>query len=99
MHRSAVPSIDISSSASGLTIVGRVLALTDGTFDATLTLDKNGASGSMKTRQGGRLDLSAGKDGSVAKIGISYQPGDTVDVKLEVTVDGKPVARAHTALN
>jgi hypothetical protein len=92
----AVGTIEVSHGSGGLTIKGGALALTDGDFQGTLTIDKEGRSGTMKTSQGGRLSLRAGESGSVARVGLSYQPGDRIDIRLEITSGGEPVSLTRT---
>ncbi len=93
--RTALASIDVTKSDTGLVVKGRVLALVPGHFEATMAIIKSGTSGSMKTNQGGKLDLAAGETGVVAQAGLSFAPGDTLEVSLEVTSGGAVVSSSH----
>lgn len=94
----AVATITVTRSESGLLVTGGALALAPGDYEAAMSIDKSGKSGSMTTKQAGKLSLSAGESGSIAKVGLSYAPGDKVDIRLDVTAGGKPVSQAHTSI-
>lgn len=95
----AVASIDVSLSSGGLVFRGGALALTGGTYEATMDIDRTGAGGTMKTRQQGTLVLKAGQSGTIATVGVSFQPGDTFDIRLVVKSGDQNVSQAHVALN
>jgi hypothetical protein len=94
----AAATIDVTRSAGGILVSGGALALTDGAFKALMTIDKAGKSGSMKTTQGGDLALKAGESGEIARVGLSYEPGDTLEITLDVSAGGQTVSRTHTVL-
>ena len=96
--QSAIARIDVERSGGNLVVSGGALALSDGDFSAMLSVDKHGKSGTISSKQGGKLSLKAGESGSVARIGLSYQPGDRIEVTLDVTVGGRSVSEARTIL-
>jgi hypothetical protein len=94
----AVATITVGRSDAGLSVTGGALALSAGDYDAVMSIDKHGKSGAMKTKQAGKMSLGAGQSGSIAKVGLSYEPGDKVDIRLDVTAGGKAVSQAHTTI-
>jgi hypothetical protein len=94
----AVATITVGRTDAGLSVTGGALALSAGDYEATMSIDKHGKSGTMKTKQAGKMSLGVGQSGSIAKVGLSYEPGDKVDILLDVTADGKAVSQAHTTV-
>jgi hypothetical protein len=94
----AVATITISHTDTGLMVKGGALAFSAGDYEAVMSIDKHGRSGTMKTKQAGRMSLAAGQSGSIAKVGLSYEPGDHVDIRLDVTAGGKAVSQARTTI-
>ncbi|WP_164871808.1 curli-like amyloid fiber formation chaperone CsgH [Solirhodobacter olei] len=95
----AVASIGVSRSSSGLLLRGGVLALTSGTYKAQMDIDRTGAGGTMKTRQQGVLVLKAGQSGTIATVGVSFHPGDALDIRLVVESGDHNVSQARVTLN
>lgn len=94
----AIATITVGHTDAGLTVTGGALALAAGDYEASMSIDKHGKSGTMKTKQAGKMSLGAGQSGSIAKVGLSYEPGDHVDIYLDVTSGGKAVSQAHTTI-
>jgi hypothetical protein len=94
----AVATITVGRSDAGLSVTGGALALSAGDYDAVMSIDKHGKSGTMKTKQAGKMSLGAGQSGSIAKVSLSYEAGDKVDIRLDVTAGGKAVSQAHTTI-
>jgi hypothetical protein len=94
----AVATITVGRTDAGLLVTGSALALSAGDYEATMSIDKRGKSGTMKTKQAGKMSLAAGESGNIAKIGLSYEPGDKVDIRLDVTAGGNAVSQAHTTI-
>ena len=90
----AVADISITRTDDGLVVDGKVLALVAGRYEAILSINKGGKSGSAKTSQASRLDLAAGQTGTVAQTGLSFAPGDTLAVSLDVTSGGVVVSNS-----
>lgn len=94
----AVATITVGRTDAGLSVTGGALALLAGDYEATMSIDRRGKSGTMKTKQAGKMSLVAGENGNIAKVGLSYQPGDKVDIHLDVSAGGKAVSQAHTTI-
>lgn len=94
----AVATITVGRTDAGLSVAGGALALLAGDYEATISIDKYGKSGTVKTKQAGKMSLAAGESGNIAKVGLSYEPGDKVDIRLDVTAGGKAVSQAHTTI-
>jgi hypothetical protein len=94
-QRVAVASISVTRTDDGLLIGGEVVALAAGHYEATLSISKSGKAGSAKTSQASTLDLAAGQTGMVAQTGLSFAPGDTLDVSLDVTAGGVVVSNSR----
>jgi hypothetical protein len=94
----AIAIITVERTDAGLSVTGGALALSAGDYDAVMSIDKYGKSGTMKTKQAGKMSLGAGQSSSIAKVGLSYEAGDKVDIRLDVTASGKAVSQAHTTI-
>ena len=94
----AVATITVGRTDAGLSVTGGALAFSADDYEATMSIDKHGKSGTVKTKQAGKMSLAAGESGNIAKVGLSYAPGDKVDIRLDVTAGGKAVSQAHTTI-
>ena len=90
----AIANISITPTDDGLVVGGTVIALAAGRYEAVLSINKSGKSGSARTSQASKLDLAAGQTGIVAQTGLSFAPGDTLEVSLDVTSGGVVVSNS-----
>lgn len=88
----AVPLIGVTSNDAGIEIVGTALALRAGGFSGDMVISRQGKAGSVSTRQGRKFDLQAGEQAQIARVSISYEPGDRVLVTVTVSRNGEIVA-------
>lgn len=86
--------IVLEPSASGLTVVGRVIGVRRGAVNATMTIERSGRSGTVSTSQSGTFDLTAGETANVARTGFSYSPGDRIAISLSIDVEGRIVSES-----
>lgn len=87
----AVGAIVIEPGGDNLTITGRAVAVSDGHYDVDMNVRKSGKTGTTTTTQSGAFDLAAGESADVAKLGVSFAPGDDVVVELKVSEAGKVI--------
>ena len=90
----AVAVIDVVAGNDGLQIVGKASALADTSVDGKLSIIRTGAAGSVNTSQGGTVTVKAGESADIARVGLSFQPGDTFEADLVLTKDGATVSQA-----
>lgn len=90
----AVTVIDIERSAHGVDIVGRAVAFEPGLYRGEMTISRQGASGSVSTRQSREFELAAGETGSIARVGVSHSPGDKLEVTIVLTQNGSVISRS-----
>ena len=93
-----VASIEATASGNGVRFVGRVLALSEGRFDARMTIEKTGTSGRTSTSQGGAVTLVAGASADIATTTLSLAPGDQVSIDLVLSTDGQAVASSRLVI-
>lgn len=94
----AVASIAVEASQAGVTLRGQALALSAGRFETSMRIEKSGPSGRTSTTQGGALSLAAGEAGTVATVGLSLAPGDTLSIELVVTAGGQVVSTSQLSV-
>ncbi len=94
----AVAGIAAEPSAGGVTLAGRALALVAGRYEAEMRIEKSGASGRTSTTQGGAVTLAAGETGTVATVGLSMAPGDTLAVELVLSAKGREISRSRLSV-
>lgn len=92
---SALPTIILSNSEGSLSVEAGVLALADGKVDGQMSLDRSGPSGTVSTRQGRSMELAAGESATISQTGISFSPGDTIEISVILTVDGTVIGEAN----
>ena len=83
---------------SGVTLIAKVSALTSGQFDARMVVSKDGSAGSANTAQSGSYELSAGDTATVARLGLSLDPADRLEVKFTVKSAGATVATSSLSI-
>lgn len=93
----ALALIGVSKRDSGIEIVGSALALSAGSFSGEMTVAREGAGGTVQTRQGRKFDLAAGESADIARISLSYAAGDKVRVTITLSRNGSVIA--ETSLN
>ena len=89
----ALAFIDLNRTDSGIEIAGRVLALTSVQVKGEMTISRKGSAVSVSTRQGSDLTLAAGQSADVARVNVSFQPGDAIDVTVVLSQDGKIISQ------
>lgn len=90
----ALALIGIEQRENGIEIVGSALSLSEAELTGEMEISRRGSSGSVTTRQGGTLSLSAGETGDVARVGISFQPGDHLTVTMTLKQNGNIISEA-----
>jgi len=85
---SAIAVINVTPTKDGIQVIGQALALVDAKISGELSISRKGQAGSVTTKQGGQLDMSAGQTADIARVGVSYKTGDLLDVTLVLTQDG-----------
>ena len=95
---SAVPSIEVRPTDNGLSLIASIVALSAGDFEGRMTVKKSGPSGTTSTQQGSTFTLSHGQAATVATMGLSFQPGDDLEVELSVSSGGRDLAKSTIQL-
>lgn len=88
----ALALIEVTSRGDNMEIVGSALALTAGQFSGEMVINREGASGSVSTRQGRELTLDTGERTDIARVGVSHQAGDRLSITVTLKRDGNVVA-------
>lgn len=86
--------IDLRYTDNGIEVLGKALAVADIQVKGEMTISRKGASGSVSTRQGSDLSIAAGKSAEIARVNVSYQAGDQIEVKVILSRDGKIIAQS-----
>lgn len=94
----AVPVIDIAPEGAGLGITGHVRGLGDGQVTATLEIAKSDGAGTVRTRQGREIAVSAGSDDVVATTRLSADGSVSLTVTLTLQSDGTEIGSASTVI-
>lgn len=89
----AVGVIDLEPGENTITVTGRVVALVEGHYDAAMSVKRSGKSGNTNSTQKGAFDLAPGESADVARMGISYAPGDDLSVGLTISRNGVAIWR------
>lgn len=89
---SAIAIIHVDTTKDGIRVVGQALALADAKISGELSVSRKGASGAVTSRQGGELDIAAGQTADLAQIGVSYNKGDLLEVRLVLSERGSIVS-------
>lgn len=90
----ALALIGVDVRGDGIELVGTVLAAEAGAFKGEMVIERLGASGSVSTRQSRDVILAAGERADIARVAVSYQTGDRLNVILTLTRDGAFVSKA-----
>lgn len=93
-----LPHLDVQAADGMVSIVGRASTDAAGTFMASLSLRRDGPSGSMRTQQGTSQTLAAGETATIARLSTSLRPGDHLDVEITIVVDGLTVGSTRMEL-
>lgn len=95
----AVPSITVERSQTGLTLTGRITALTAGHYSGHLTILSKGASGSTSTQQSGEVYLTAGAVDDIASVALNWSDGQIIEVEFSISKGTGKIAKATLSLN
>lgn len=90
----SVPTITITPTSNGIEVVGSAVGLSRGKATGTLTIERHGRSGTARTRQSRELDLGPGETAYIARTGVSFGAGDTLDVTVTLEQDGQIIGTA-----
>lgn len=89
----------VSLSETGYAIEAHAASPTAFTGDALVELERAGAAGTARTRQGQAVTLTPGQAVRLSTLGIGVAPGDRLDVTLTLTAaDGTLAARNTLSL-
>lgn len=95
----AVPSIMVERSETGLTLIGRITALTAGRYSGHLTIVSKGASGSTSTQQSGAVYLAAGAIHDIASVALNWSDGQIIEVEFSVSTGTGKIGKTTLSLN
>jgi hypothetical protein len=90
----ALALVDVDIREQGIEVVGTAVAITSGEYQGEMIIDRKGRSGSVSTRQSRDIALSAGERADIARVGVSFQPGDKVTVTVVLRRDGSLISQA-----
>lgn len=86
--------IDVAGGGDHIEIVGKAVAAADVTVSGTLSINRRGSGGTVSSSQSGRVTIKAGETASIARVGVSFRPGDNLAVRLVLTLDGETISQA-----
>lgn len=90
----ALALIGVEMRADSIEVVGSALAVEAGTFEGEMVIDRQGASGSVSTRQVRDFVLAAGEQSDIARVGVSYRAGERLRVTVTLRREGSTVSEA-----
>lgn len=90
----ALALIGVNARDGGIEVVGGALAVEAGAFLGEMVIDRQGASGTVSTRQSREVILATGEQADIARVGVSYRPGDRLTVTVILRRDGVVVSEA-----
>jgi hypothetical protein len=90
----ALAVISLDQSGDNLQIVGQALGLADATVSGEMTISRKGKAGSVTTKQGGKVEVAAGKRADIARVGVSFAAGDFLEIRLVLMQDGNIIAQS-----
>lgn len=93
-----IPAITVEPDGSGLTISATATALAPVKVSAQLSIERQGRSGNVTTRQSRALDLTKGESGDIARTRVSFGGGDSLEVRVEIRDGDGVIARTGLAL-
>lgn len=94
----AFAEIGVDMAGDAVVVIGRVVGIEKGAYDARMTIDRVGASGRISTSQAGTFDIAEpGDKAEVARTSLSYGSRDRIQVKIEVLHAGKIISQANFA--
>jgi hypothetical protein len=94
----AVPTIEVTPTATGVTISGVVAGLSSGTVNAEMTIAKQDGSGSVNTSQSRQIQVSHDSRDIVATTGLSVGPKAHVRIILTLTENNTVIAQSQTEI-
>lgn len=90
----ALALIGINTRDGSIEVVGGALAVEAGAFLGEMVIDRQGASGTVSTRQSREFILATGEEADIARVGVSYRPGDRLTVTVTLRREGVVVSEA-----
>lgn len=90
--------IDVAETSGGLDIVAGAEGAQAGVFSGELAIDRRGASGSAVTRQARSLNLQPGEKAEIARVSLTRQAGDRVEITVTLKRDGVVVSTATRSI-
>ena len=90
----ALALIGVNAREGNIEVVGGALALEAGTFLGEMVIDRQGASGAVSSRQSREVTLATGEEADIARVGVSYTPGDRLTVTVILKREGIVVSQA-----
>lgn len=94
----AVPSIEITPSAGGITVAGILTGMGAGKVHARMTIDKSGPAGTVATSQSRQIDVSNNSREVIGTTGLSFGPEAYISVGIVLTDGGTVIGEANTTL-
>ncbi|MEY8837802.1 curli-like amyloid fiber formation chaperone CsgH [Cribrihabitans sp. XS_ASV171] len=92
----ALAEIHVTPNDTGVTNEGIVVGLSEGEVDGSLTIEKDGPSGTSRLRQGRTVTVSRGSREVIGRTGLSLKPGAELSVTMTVMLDGIEIAEARS---
>jgi hypothetical protein len=90
----ALAFIDLRYTDNGIEVLGKALAIADIQVKGEMTISRKGAAGSVSTRQGSDLSMTKGQSAEIARVNVSYQAGDQIEVKVVLSQNGNILAQS-----
>lgn len=91
----ALGAIGVTPTEGGLTISADVTGRSDAPaiFETSLEIVRIDTNGTVRTRQGKTVDLTAGETSRVAQTSVSIAPDGTLDIELVIRHSGSVIHR------
>jgi len=90
----ALALIGVNARDGSIEVVGGALAVEAGTFLGEMAVDRQGATGTVSSRQSREVTLATGEEADIARVGVSYTPGDRLTVTVILKREGIVVSQA-----
>lgn len=78
----------------GIIVLGEVIALVDVAVRAEMKVVRRGRSGNLVTSQSNDLEVAAGDRATVARLNLSFAPGDSLTVSVNLSHNGTVISTA-----
>lgn len=91
----ALALISVEAHDGNIQLIGSALALEASAFSGEMVIDRRGDAGSVSTRQARDFNLAAGEKADIARVGVSYRPGDRLDVTVTLTHNGAIISQTR----